>query len=70
MDNNYCVICGQIIPEGRMVCHTCEKRIMQKNREPEATPSEEQKEPELKMKKRRKRLFNNMPFSNYNRRRK
>lgn len=25
---NRCVICGQIIPEGRWVCPTCEKRAM------------------------------------------
>lgn len=70
MDNNYCVICGQVIPEGYMVCSTCEKRIMQKNHEPEIVPVEEPKQPELKIKKRRKRFFNNMPFSNYNRRHK
>ena len=25
--DNYCVICGIIIPEGRMVCPDCEKKI-------------------------------------------
>lgn len=26
-----CIICGTIIPEGRMVCPTCEKRIGKEN---------------------------------------
>lgn len=25
MQNNYCVCCGEIIPEGRQVCRTCEQ---------------------------------------------
>ena len=25
MSDNRCVYCGEIIPEGRQVCHTCEK---------------------------------------------
>lgn len=23
-----CVMCGQVIPEGRMVCHNCEQKVM------------------------------------------
>ena len=26
MNNNRCVCCGEIIPEGRMVCLLCEKK--------------------------------------------
>ena len=26
-ENNTCVCCGEIIPEGRMVCVNCEKKI-------------------------------------------
>ena len=26
MNSNYCVCCGKEIPEGRMVCASCEKR--------------------------------------------
>ena len=26
--DNLCVICGRIIPEGRQVCHYCEKEAM------------------------------------------
>lgn len=26
--NNYCVICGEVIPEGRMVCPICENAIL------------------------------------------
>ena len=25
MKENRCVICGQVVPEGRMICSTCEK---------------------------------------------
>lgn len=27
MSENRCVMCGDIIPEGRMVCHACENKI-------------------------------------------
>ncbi len=27
---NRCVCCGEIIPEGRMVCPTCERKVMKK----------------------------------------
>lgn len=27
MDNNYCVICGVMIPEGKMTCPLCEKKV-------------------------------------------
>lgn len=27
-DTDRCVMCGEIIPEGRMVCHVCEHKIM------------------------------------------
>ena len=30
--DNYCVICGKIIPEGRMVCPVCEKKIREQRR--------------------------------------
>ena len=33
---NYCVICGDVIPEGRMACPNCEKKVdknYQKDRE-------------------------------------
>ena len=26
-----CVFCGEIIPEGRQVCPTCEKKVKEKN---------------------------------------
>jgi predicted nucleic acid-binding Zn ribbon protein len=29
MENNFCVICGRVIPEGRMTCPICEKKIME-----------------------------------------
>lgn len=27
-----CVMCGDIIPEGRMVCPVCEERVLTRNR--------------------------------------
>ena len=42
MDNsNYCVCCGEEIPEGRMVCPACEKS-------PTITLSEKMKNGEIK----------------------
>lgn len=32
MRNNRCVACGEIIPEGRQVCPTCETRVEKKSR--------------------------------------
>ena len=29
MDADRCVMCGEIIPEGRQVCPNCEARIME-----------------------------------------
>lgn len=29
MEDNHCVICWAVIPEGRLVCPTCERRILQ-----------------------------------------
>ena len=31
MNEDRCVMCGEIIPEGRMVCPVCEHKIMQEN---------------------------------------
>ena len=31
MSAEFCVICGEVIPEGRQVCLDCENRIMQNN---------------------------------------
>ncbi len=31
MNENRCVMCGEIIPEGRMVCSGCERKIMKEN---------------------------------------
>ena len=30
MNDNYCVCCGEIIPEGRMVCIRCEHEVEKK----------------------------------------
>lgn len=27
MNSNYCVCCGEEIPEGRMVCPNCERKV-------------------------------------------
>ncbi len=35
MNENHCVICWEIIPEGRLVCPTCEKQTMGKADESE-----------------------------------
>ena len=29
MNNNRCICCGEIIPEGRQVCYICEHKIME-----------------------------------------
>lgn len=31
MTAEFCVICGEVIPEGRQVCLNCEERIMHNN---------------------------------------
>ena len=31
MNDNFCVICGTIIPEGLMACPICEKKIMEQS---------------------------------------
>ena len=31
MDTNFCVICGEIIPEGLMACPLCEGRILEQS---------------------------------------
>lgn len=31
MDDNYCVVCGAVIPEGTLVCPACEKLTAHKN---------------------------------------
>lgn len=31
MDKDYCVVCGAPIPEGTLVCPTCEKQVTHKN---------------------------------------
>ena len=33
MNDNYCVCCGEIIPEGRMVCLQCEHEVEKNNLE-------------------------------------
>jgi predicted nucleic acid-binding Zn ribbon protein len=33
MSADFCVMCGEIIPEGRMVCLKCETDIMEGKRE-------------------------------------
>ena len=30
MDNR-CVVCGEIVPEGRQICHACESRSLWQN---------------------------------------
>lgn len=32
MNNNRCVCCGAIIPEGRQVCPTCEKKASRQDK--------------------------------------
>lgn len=29
--NNFCVVCGNDIPEGRMVCPSCEKKVLEQS---------------------------------------
>ncbi len=29
---NYCVVCGTIIPEGRMVCPICEEKVIRQSK--------------------------------------
>lgn len=41
-----CVMCGKIIPEGRMVCPTCEANISKHEFTP--TPKEKEKKDEQK----------------------
>jgi len=32
MNNNRCIVCGEIIPEGRMVCPTCARKTKKKSK--------------------------------------
>lgn len=40
MKENRCVICGYIIPEGRMICPSCDEKYSQKDKEKESTIKE------------------------------
>ena len=37
--DNYCVCCGAIIPEGRMVCPICEANVYESERKEGDAPS-------------------------------
>lgn len=39
-----CICCGEVIPEGRMICPICEVKVLEKK-------SEEEKKKHLKVKK-------------------
>ncbi len=52
---DYCVICGEIVPEGRMVCGKCEREILEN-----ASNKYKEKNEHIRTKKERKR--NNRKF--------
>lgn len=48
MNDNRCVICGAVIPEGRMVCGACQREIDKKIEERESDVYENRKYNEVK----------------------